>query len=145
MDKFMAAAYEQALKGLREGGIPIGSVIVHNNKIIASGHNQRIQKQSVIHHAEMDALENMGRKNADFYNNCTIYTTLSPCIMCTGAIILYGISKVVIGENKSFKGEENLLMSRGVNVKVIQNYQCIEMMSNFIEKNPQLWQEDIGL
>ena len=145
MDKFMAAAYEQALKGLREGGIPIGSVIVHNNKIIASGHNQRIQKQSVIHHAEMDALENMGRKNADFYNNCTIYTTLSPCIMCTGAIILYGISKVVIGENKSFKGEENLLMSRGVNVKVIQNYHCIEMMSNFIEKNPQLWKEDIGL
>jgi cytosine deaminase len=145
MDKFMAAAYEQAQKGLRKGGIPIGSVIVHNNKIIGRGHNQRIQKQSVIHHAEMDALENMGRKNADFYNNCTIYTTLSPCIMCTGAIILYGISKVVIGENKSFKGEENLLISRGVNVKVIQNYQCIEMMSNFIEKNPQLWKEDIGL
>ncbi|MDP1553796.1 MAG: nucleoside deaminase [Methanobacteriaceae archaeon] len=145
MDKFMAAAYEQAQKGLRKGGIPIGSVIVHNNKIIGRGYNQRIQKQSVVHHAEMDALENMGRKNADFYNNCTIYTTLSPCIMCTGAILLYGISKVVIGENKSFKGEEKLLMSRGVNVKVIQNCQCIEMMSNFIEKNPQLWKEDIGL
>lgn len=141
----MKEAYKEARKGLEEGGIPIGSVLVHNNRIVSRGHNQRIQKESSILHAEMAALENAGRKPADFYNKCRIYTTLSPCIMCTGAILLYGIPHVIIGENKSFRGEEDFLRSRGVKVEVIQNPQCIEIMSDFIEKNPKIWNEDIGL
>ncbi|MCK9151402.1 nucleoside deaminase [Methanobacterium alcaliphilum] len=145
MDEFMKAAYKEAQQGLQEGGIPIGSVLVHGCEIISQGRNQRIQKESSILHAEMDALENAGRKNVDFYKECIIYTTLSPCVMCSGAILLYGIPEVVIGENKSFMGAEDFLRSQGVKVKVIQSPRCIEMMSNFIEKNYELWNEDIGL
>jgi cytosine deaminase len=145
MDKFMQAAMEEAKKGLSEGGIPIGSVLVHKGKIIGRGHNKRVQNRSTILHGEMDALENAGRHHAVFYHECVLYTTLSPCPMCSGAILLYGIPQVVIGENKNFLGEEELLRTRGVNVKVIQDPSCIEMMSSFIKMYPELWDEDIGL
>ena len=144
MDKFMQAAIEEAQKGSAEGGIPIGSVIVHNNKIIGRGHNRRVQNGSPILHGEMDAFENAGRQSAQTYRESIIYTTLSPCAMCSGAIILYGISHVVIGENHTFMGEEALLKSKGISVKVLQNQQCINLMQGFINSNPQLWNEDIG-
>lgn len=145
MDKFMEAAIKEAKKGLEEGGIPIGSVLVHKGKIIGRGHNRRIQKGSAILHGEMDAMENAGRLSGAIYRECILYTTLSPCPMCSGTILLYKIPKIVIGENKTFKGEEELLKSRGVNLEVIQNPLCIEMMSNFIKTHPELWYEDIGL
>ncbi|WP_297817370.1 nucleoside deaminase [uncultured Paraglaciecola sp.] len=144
MDKFMQAAIEEAQTGLAEGGIPIGSVIVHNNKIIGRGHNRRVQNGSPILHGEMDAFENAGRQSAQTYRESIIYTTLSPCAMCSGAIILYGISQVVIGENHTFMGEEGLLKSKGISVEVLQNQQCINLMQGFISSKPQLWNEDIG-
>jgi creatinine deaminase len=145
MSKFMQAAIEEAKKGLSEGGIPIGSVLVHKGKIIGRGHNRRVQNGSTILHGEMDALENAGRHPSVFYRECVLYTTLSPCSMCSGTILLYGIPKVIIGENKNFIGEEELLKSRGVKVEVIQDPSCIEMMSCFIKIHPELWDEDIGL
>ncbi|WP_133471710.1 nucleoside deaminase [Paraglaciecola marina] len=144
MDKFMAAAIEEAQKGLDEGGIPIGSVIVHKGEIIGRGHNRRVQSGSPILHGEMDAFENAGRQTAATYRESTIYTTLSPCSMCSGAIILYGISKVVVGENTTFMGEEALLKSKGVSVTVLQDQHCINLMENFIKAKPELWNEDIG-
>jgi cytosine/creatinine deaminase len=144
MDEFMTAAIEEAQKGLQEGGIPIGSVLVHRGKVIGRGHNRRIQKNSAVLHGEMDALENAGRLAPAVYNECVIYTTLSPCSMCSGAILLYGIPKVVVGENRTFMGEEDLLRSRGVSVVVLQEPTCIELMKNFIKANPELWNEDIG-
>lgn len=144
MDKFMQEAIKEAQQGLAEGGIPIGSVIVHNNKIIGRGHNRRVQNGSPILHGEMDAFENAGRQSAQTYKESIIYTTLSPCAMCTGAIILYGIPNVVIGENHTFMGEEALLQSKGISVKVLQDQQCIDLMQGFIDSKPQLWNEDIG-
>ena len=145
MDQFMQAAIEEAQKGLEEGGIPIGSVIVHKGKILGRGHNRRVQKGSVILHDEMDAFENAGRQPASVYKECVLYTTLSPCPMCSGAIILYGIPKIIIGENKTFTGEEEHLKSRGVDVEVLQDETCINMMTNFIADKPTLWNEDIGV
>ena len=141
----MKAAIEEAEKGLEEGGIPIGSVLVHKNRIIGRGHNRRVQSGSVVLHAEMDALENAGRQTSSVYRECVLYTTLSPCPMCTGAILLYKIPKVVIGENQTFKGEEKPLQSRGVFVKVLQEPSCIKLMSTFIKDYPELWNEDIGV
>jgi cytosine deaminase len=143
-DIFLAAAIEEAEAGLREGGIPIGAVIVHNGKIIGRGHNRRIQKDSAILHGEMDALENAGRLPAKVYKESVLYTTLSPCSMCTGAILLYKIPKVVIAENKNFMGEEEWLKKHGVEVEVLQDEKCIKMMEDFINNNPSLWNEDIG-
>jgi len=145
MNEFLKAAIEEAEQGLREGGIPIGSVLVHQGKIIGRGHNRRVQKGSVVLHAEMDALENAGRQPASVYRDCMIYTTLSPCAMCSGAILLYGIPRVVIGENQTFVGEEALLRSRGVVIDVLQDQRCIELMGKFIRSNPVLWNEDIGV
>lgn len=145
MDEFLQAAIDEAKLGLSEGGIPIGSVIVHNRKIIGRGHNRRVQKGNVILHGEMDAFENAGRQPASVYRECTLYTTLSPCPMCSGAMILYGIPKVVIGENKTFLGDEELLKSRGIEVEVVNDETCIDMMNDFIEKNSELWNEDIGV
>ena len=144
MDKFMQEAIEEAKRGLAEGGIPIGSVIVHDGKIVGRGHNRRVQKGSVILHGEMDAFENCGRQSANFYRDCTLYTTLSPCSMCSGAILLYEIPKVIIGENVTFQGEEEHLKSKGVNIDVIQSEECISMMKSFIAERPSLWNEDIG-
>ena len=144
MDKFMQATIAEAKKGLAEGGIPIGSVIVYQGKIIGRGHNKRIQEGSVVLHGEMDALENAGRQPASVYKQCTLYTTLSPCPMCTGAILLYGIPKVIIGENKTFQGSEALLKDNGVEVIVLNNQECIDLMNNFIQAKPELWNEDIG-
>ncbi|MBF0479175.1 MAG: nucleoside deaminase [Candidatus Omnitrophica bacterium] len=144
MDIFMAAAIDEAKKGLAEGGIPIGSVIVHNGQIIGRGHNRRVQKGSAILHGEMDALENAGRQPARVYRESILYTTLSPCPMCSGAIILYGIRKVVIGENRTFMGEEDWLCYRGVQTDVLQNDECIGLMTDFITAKPELWNEDIG-
>ena len=145
MDKFMQAAVEEAQKGLNEGGIPIGSVIVHNGEIIGRGHNRRIQKGSAVLHGEMDALENAGRQPASVYKESVLYTTLSPCPMCSGAILLYGIPKVIVGENKTFMGEEEHLKSRGVHVEVLNDQTCVGMMEKFIKENPVLWNEDIGV
>ena len=144
MDKFLKAAFDEAQKGLQEGGIPIGSVIVHKGKIIGRGHNRRVQQGSTILHGEMDAFENAGRQPASVYRECTLYTTLSPCPMCSGAIVLYGIPKVIVGENTTFLGEETLLQSRGVDVEVLQDEACIQMMRAFIAERPELWNEDIG-
>jgi cytosine/creatinine deaminase len=144
IDIYMKAAIEEARKGMVEGGIPIGSVIVHNGEIIGRGHNRRVQKGSAILHGEMDALENTGRQPASVYRECVLYTTLSPCSMCSGAILLYNIPKVIIGENKTFLGEEELLKSRGVKIEVLQNTECIDLMAEFIFTNPALWNEDIG-
>jgi cytosine/creatinine deaminase len=144
MDPFLKGAIEEAKQGLSEGGIPIGSVLVHEGKIIGRGHNQRVQRGSVIHHGEMNCLENAGRQSAEIYRRCTIYTTLSPCPMCTGAILLYGIPRVVIGENVTFMGSEDSLRVAGVEVEVRQDAECIRMMREFIEQNPALWNEDIG-
>lgn len=143
-DEFLDAAIAEAERGLAEGGIPIGSVIVHNGRIIGAGHNRRVQSGSATLHGEMDALERAGRLSASTYRECVIYTTLSPCSMCTGAILLYGIRHVVVGENRNFMGEEELLRSRGVRVDVVQDERCIAMMSEFIARNPRLWNEDIG-
>lgn len=145
MDEFLAAAIEEARQGLAEGGIPIGSVIVYQGKILGRGHNRRVQHGSVVLHGEMDALENAGRQPASVYQQCTLYTTLSPCPMCTGAILLYGIPKVVIGENTTFLGEEDLLRARGVDVAVVNSSECVELMETFIRENPALWNEDIGV
>jgi len=145
MDDFFKAAVKEAKKGLAEGGIPIGSVIVHKGKIIGRGHNRRVQKGSAILHGEMDALENTGRQPAAVYKKCVLYTTLSPCSMCSGAILLYGIKHVVIGENKTFMGEEEFLRSRGVKLEVLQDKTCISLMDDFIRNNPKLWNEDIGV
>jgi creatinine deaminase len=144
MDSFLQSAIEEAKKGLSEGGIPIGSVLVDDGKIIGRGHNQRVQQGSVIHHGEMNCLENAGRQSAEVYRRCTLYTTLSPCPMCAGAVLLYGIKRVVIGENVTFLGAENSLRVADVEVEVLQDAECIRMMREFIEKNPELWNEDIG-
>jgi len=144
MDAFMQAAIEEARQGLAEGGIPIGSVIVHRGTIIGRGHNRRVQRGSAVLHGEMDAFENAGRQPASVYADSVLYTTLSPCSMCSGAILLYGIGKVVIGENQTFLGEEALLRSRGVELDVLQDAGCIEMMRDFIAARPDLWNEDIG-
>ena len=144
-DPFLAEAIAEAEAGLSEGGIPIGSVLVHQGKIIGRGHNRRVQRASAILHGEMDALENAGRLPASVYTQSTLYTTLSPCSMCTGAILLYCIPHVIVGENTTFMGEEALLRSRGVKVDVLQDARCIEMMQQFIRNNPTLWNEDIGV
>lgn len=144
MDPYMQAAIAEARQGLAEGGIPIGSVLVHHGTIIGKGYNRRVQLGSPILHGEMDALENAGRLPASVYRESILYTTLSPCPMCSGAILLYGIPEVVIGENRTFTGEEDLLRSRGVTVTVLQERECIEMMSRFIAERPALWNEDIG-
>src|SRR5512135_552160 len=138
MDPFMQAALEEARAGEAEGGIPIGSVIVHRGRIIGRGHNRRVQRGSAILHAEMDALENAGRQPAAVYRESVLYTTLSPCAMCSGAILLYGIPRVIVGENRTFRGEEELLRSRGVEVEVLQEARCIELMRSFIARHPEL-------
>ncbi len=145
MENPLKIAIEEAKTGLAEGGIPIGAVIVHNGKVIGCGHNRRVQRDSAILHGEMDALENAGRQPAAVYKECTLYTTLSPCSMCVGAILLYGIPHVVVGENKTYMGEEQLLQSRGVKVEVLQDETCIALMEDFIKNNPKLWIEDIGV
>jgi len=145
MEKYLKAAFDEAQKGLQEGGIPIGSVIVHKGKIIGRGHNRRVQQGSTVLHGEMDALENAGRQAASVYRECTLYTTLSPCPMCSGAVLLYGIPKVIVGENMTFMGEEELLRSRGVEVEVVQDKACIQMMQAFITEKAELWNEDIGV
>jgi creatinine deaminase len=144
MDPFLQAAIAEASAGLAEGGIPIGSVLVRQGIILGRGHNRRMQLGNPVLHGEMDALQNAGRLPAHIYRECTLYTTLSPCPMCSGAILLYGIPKVVIGENKTFLGEEELLKSRGVQLEVVQSEQCIGLMRRFIEANPTVWNEDIG-
>ena len=144
-DAFLSAAIAEAEQGLREGGIPIGAVIVSAGKIIGSGHNRRVQKGSAVLHGEMDALENAGRQAAAVYRGATLYTTLSPCAMCSGAILLYGIPTVIIGENRTFRGEEALLQSRGVSIEVRQDPACVQMMTEFIRTHPELWNEDIGV
>jgi cytosine deaminase len=144
MDPFLRAAIDEARQGLREGGIPIGSVLVHEGAVLGGGHNRRVQQGSVVLHGEMDALERAGRQPAAVYRECTLYTTLSPCAMCSGAILLYCIPRVIIGENRTFLGEEDLLRSRGVEVQVLQDAECIQMMTDFIRDNPSLWNEDIG-
>lgn len=144
MDRFMQAAIEEARAGLEQGGIPIGSVLVHRDAIIGRGHNRRVQNGSVVLHGEMDALENAGRQSAKVYRECVLYTTLSPCPMCSGAILLYGIPKVIVGENRTFMGEEEHLRARGVTVDVLQDPVCIDLMSDFIKQSPALWNEDIG-
>lgn len=145
MDRFMQAAIEEAQLGWAEGGIPIGSVIVHGDRIIGRGHNRRVQRGSAILHGEMDAFENAGRQPAAVYRECTLYTTLSPCSMCSGAILLYGIPRVVVGENVTFTGEEGLLRSRGVTVEVLQDETCIALMKRMIAERSALWNEDIGV
>jgi creatinine deaminase len=144
MDPFMRAAIDEARKGLAEGGIPIGSVIVHDGRIIGRGHNRRVQQGSAILHGEMDAFENAGRQPASVYRESVLYTTLSPCAMCSGAILLYGIPHIVIGENRTFLGEEELLKTRGVRVEVLQDAGCEALMREFIAQSPELWNEDIG-
>ena len=144
MDPFMAAAIAEAEAGLAEGGIPIGSVLVHQGRILGRGHNRRVQRGSAILHGEMDALENAGRLPASIYTQSVLYTTLSPCAMCTGAILLYRIPHVIIGENRTFLGEEELLRGRGVVVEVLQDARCIALMDQFIRAHPTLWHEDIG-
>jgi len=144
-DPFLQAAIQEARQGMQEGGIPIGSVLVHGGTIIGRGHNRRVQRGSAILHGEMDALENAGRQPASVYRECVLYTTLSPCSMCSGAILLYGIPRVIIGENQTFMGEEELLRSRGVSVEVLQDDVCIRLMKEFIQRNLKLWNEDIGV
>jgi len=144
MDLFMQAAIAEAEAGLAEGGIPIGSVVVHEGEIVGRGHNRRVQQGSAILHGEMDALERTGRRPASFYRECTLYTTLSPCPMCSGAITLYRIPRVVIGENRSFMGKEAWLTSRGVSLEVLQDDRCLALMREFMTRHPGLWAEDIG-
>lgn len=144
MDEYMQAAIEEAKKGLAEGGIPIGSVLVIDGKIVGRGHNHRVQKGSAILHAEMDALENAGRLTAKDYQRAVLYSTLSPCDMCSGTALLYKIPKIVIGENKTFQGPEDYVRSRGVELVILDNAECIQLMEDFIAAKPQLWNEDIG-
>jgi len=144
MDKFLEASIEEAKKGLAEGGVPIGSVLVLDGRIVGRGHNRRVQKGSAILHAEMDCLENAGRMKASGYRRATLYSTLSPCDMCSGAILLYGIPKVVIGENRTFRGPEDYVRLRGVEVVILDNQECRQLMETFIKNNPELWHEDIG-
>ncbi|HUR45791.1 MAG TPA: nucleoside deaminase [Candidatus Saccharimonadales bacterium] len=144
MDAFLKAAIDEAKKGRAEGGIPIGSVLVLDGEIIGRGHNQRVQRGSVIHHAEMNCLENAGRLKASVYRRCVLYSTLSPCPMCSGAVLLYGIPRVVIGENKTFQGPEEYVRSQKVNLEIVQDPECIRLMEEFIRTNPALWNEDIG-
>ena len=144
MDEFMRAALDEARRGFEEGGIPIGSVLVRRGRILGRGHNRRVQAGSVVLHGEMDALERAGRQTASVYRECTLYTTLSPCAMCSGAILLYGIPRVVIGENRTFMGEEALLRSRGVSIEVLQDAACERLLGDFIRAHPELWDEDIG-
>lgn len=143
-ETFLAAAIEEAQKGRNSGGIPIGSVLVIDGKIVGRGHNQRVQQGSAIHHAEMNCLENAGRLSASDYKKAVIYSTLSPCDMCSGAILLYGIPHVVVGENKTFQGPENYVRERGVDVEILDDARCVQMMETFIEEEPTLWNEDIG-
>jgi cytosine deaminase len=145
IQEYLNAAIDEAQAGLAEGGIPIGSVIVHGGKIIGRGHNRRVQRNSAILHGEMDALENAGRLSAKIYRECTIFTTLSPCSMCSGTILLYEIPRVIVGENQTFMGEEVLLRSRGVDLHVLQDQRCVQMMRDFIASQPTLWNEDIGV
>lgn len=145
IDEFMAAAIAEAEQGLAEGGIPIGSVLVHAGQILGRGRNRRVQQGSVIRHGEMDALEHAGRRPAATYRECTLYTTLSPCPMCAGAILLYGIPRVVVGENRSFAGPETLLRSHGVVVDILQEPRCVQLMAEFMANHPELWHEDIGV
>ncbi len=142
---FMSQAIEEAKKGLAEGGIPIGSILVKNGLIIGRGHNQRVQHDSVIHHAEMNCLETAGRLTAKDYKDCTIYTTLSPCPMCSGAILLYKIPRVVIGENQTYMGDEAHLKDQGVELTVLRNQECVQLMQDFIKEQPALWNEDISV
>ncbi|MBW8861386.1 MAG: nucleoside deaminase [Acidobacteria bacterium] len=144
-EAFLLAAIEEAEQGLREGGIPIGAVLVHGDRILGRGHNRRVQQGSAVLHGEMDALERAGRQPASVYRIIVMYTTLSPCAMCTGAILLYGIPHVVVGENRTFMGEERLLRERGVRVDVVQDERCVAMMRAFIAAHPELWNEDIGV
>ncbi len=145
MDKFLAAAMDEARKGLAAGGIPIGSVLVIDGRIVGRGHNQRMQKDSPVLHAEMDCLENAGRLPARDYRRAVLYSTLSPCDMCSGAILLYGIPRVVVGENQTFQGPEDYLRSRGVELEIVDNEECRQLMRDFIASNPSLWNEDIGV
>ena len=145
MDPFLDAAIDEAERGLREGGIPIGAVLVHDGRILGRGHNRRMQQGSVVLHGEMDALERAGRQPASVYRECVIYTTLSPCSMCSGTILLYGIPHVVIGEHETFMGEEELLRSHGVRVDVVNDARCVALMRRFIAEHPDVWREDIGL
>lgn len=145
MDPFLEAAIEEAQKGLSEGGIPIGSVLVIDGKIVGRGHNRRVQKESAILHAEMDCLENAGRLTARDYQRATLYSTLSPCDMCSGTALLYKIPKVVIGENKTFQGPEDYVRSCGVALEILQDPRCIKLMEDFIRDRPELWNEDIGV
>src|SRR6195256_5683514 len=144
MDAFLLAAIEEAEQGLKEGGIPIGAALVHRGRILGRGHNRRVQQGSAVLHGEMDALERAGRQPASVYRASVMYTTLSPCSMCSGAILLYGIPHVIIGENRTFMGEETWLRSRGVRVDVVQDEECVRMMELFIAERPELWNEDIG-
>jgi cytosine deaminase len=145
MDVFLQAAIDEARKGLAEGGIPIGSVLVHDGKIIGRGRNQRVQRGSVIHHAEMNCLENAGRLKASVYQRCVLYSTLSPCPMCSGAILLYKIPRLVVGENVTFQGPEEYVRSQGVKVEILNDPACIQLMRDFIAAKPELWKEDIGV
>ena len=145
MDVFLEAAIEEAKKGLAAGGIPIGSVLVLGGKVIGRGHNQRVQRGSVIHHAEMNCLENAGRLEASVYARCTLYSTLSPCPMCSGAALLYKIPRIVIGENMTFQGPEEYVRSQGVRVEILSDPTCIKLMEDFIAAHPELWNEDIGV
>jgi len=144
MNSFLSVAIEEAERGLAEGGIPIGAVLVHRDRVLGRGHNRRVQQGSAVLHGEMDALERAGRQLASVYRESVMYTTLSPCAMCTGAILLYGIPHVVVGENHTFMGEEALLRDRGVRVDVVQDERCIRLMADFIAAHPDLWYEDIG-
>jgi len=144
MDRFLAEAIEEAERGLAEGGIPIGAVLVHRGNVLGRGHNRRVQQGSAVFHGEMDALERAGRQAAQVYRASVVYTTLSPCAMCTGAILLYGIPHVIVGENRTFMGEEEWLRSRGVRVEVVQDARCVQLMTDFIAAHPALWYEDIG-
>jgi cytosine/creatinine deaminase len=145
MSGFLDVAIEEAVRGRAEGGIPIGSALVHQGRVIGRGHNRRVQHGSSVLHAEMDAIERAGRQPAAVYHDCVMYTTLSPCAMCSGAILLYGIPHVVVGENRTFVGEEELLRSRGVRVDVVQDERCVRMMEEFVSHHPELWNEDIGV
>jgi cytosine deaminase len=144
VDPFLDAAIAEARTGLEAGGIPIGSVLVLDGKIVGRGHNQRVQKGSAVLHAEMDCLENAGRLTAADYARSTLYSTLSPCDMCSGAILLYKIPRVVVGENRTFRGPERHLRSRGVEVEIVDDADCVQLMADFIRDNPELWNEDIG-
>ena len=145
MDQYLQAALDEARQGLDEGGIPIGSVLVIDNQIVGSGHNRRVQQQSAILHAEMDCLENAGRLSAAEYQRSTLYSTLSPCDMCSGTALLYGIPRIVVGENRTFQGPEQYVRSRGVQLEGLDDPDCMQLMTDFIRQHPQLWNEDIGV